>query len=82
MVNDLGGCSALERSLLLEEALTHPSLQALVIHAVFVPQPLMTSLDMHGFSLTLLPLDSLLEEALSSSCAPVAWPGVQPVTPL
>ncbi|WP_324690413.1 dihydroxyacetone kinase subunit DhaK [Cobetia sp. D5] len=82
LINDLGGCSALERSLLLEEALTHPSLQALGIHAVVGPQPLMTSLDMHGFSLTLLPLDSLLEEALSASCAPVAWPGVQPVTPL
>lgn len=79
MINDLGGCSALERSLLLAEALAHPSLQALGIHAVVGPQPLMTSLDMHGFSLTLLPLDNALEEALTARCGPVAWPGLQRV---
>jgi len=82
MINDLGGCSALERAVLLDEALAHPSLKALGIHAVVGPQPLMTSLDMHGFSLTLLPLDGLLEEALDARCAPRAWPGVQRVVPL
>lgn len=82
MINDLGGCSALERGVLLAEALAHPSLQALGIHAVVGPQPLMTSLDMQGFSLTLLPLDESLESALIAKCGPVAWPGVQRVKPL
>lgn len=82
MINDLGGCSALERGVLLSEALAHPSLQALGIHAVVGPQPLMTSLDMQGFSLTLLPLDESLESALVAECGPVAWPGVQRVKPL
>ncbi|WP_233266292.1 dihydroxyacetone kinase subunit DhaK [Cobetia sp. L2A1] len=82
MINDLGGCSPLERGVLLAEALAHPSLQALGIHAVVGPQPLMTSLDMQGFSLTLLPLDESLESALAAECVPVAWPGVQRVKPL
>jgi triose/dihydroxyacetone kinase / FAD-AMP lyase (cyclizing) len=46
------------------------------------PAPLMTSLDMNGFSLSLLPLDELRHAALTSPCAPLAWPAVRRLAPV
>ena len=43
------------------------------------PAPLMTSLDMQGFSVSLLPANAADEAALSAPVAPKAWPGCLPV---
>jgi dihydroxyacetone kinase len=39
----------------------------------------MTSLDMHGVSASLLPLDSVFEKALVAKVGPLAWPGTAQV---
>lgn len=70
LINDLGGVSPLEmavatRSML--AAMKRP------VEWVIGPAPLMTSLDMKGLSVSLLPLDAEIEAALTSSVAPVAW---------
>jgi dihydroxyacetone kinase len=51
------------------------------------PAPMMTSLDMRGFSVSLLPVTPAEEAALAAPVAPWAWPGVRavgavPVVPL
>jgi hypothetical protein len=42
------------------------------------PAPLMTSLDMHGFSVSLLPVDDAQVTSLAAPVAPHAWPGLSP----
>jgi dihydroxyacetone kinase len=46
------------------------------------PAPMMTSLDMRGFSVSLLPVTAEVERALMAPVAPVAWPGCLPVGPV
>jgi dihydroxyacetone kinase len=43
------------------------------------PAPLMTSLDMQGFSVSLLPASKADEAALQAPVAPWAWPGCMPI---
>jgi dihydroxyacetone kinase len=43
------------------------------------PAPMMTSLDMQGFSVSLLPVSKADEAALQAPVAPWAWPGCLPV---
>jgi dihydroxyacetone kinase len=40
---------------------------------------MMTSLDMHGFSVSILPVDSVEQAALDASVTPHAWPGLAPL---
>ncbi len=40
------------------------------------PAAMMTSLDMHGFSVSLLPVDAAQVAALAAPVAPHAWPGL------
>lgn len=42
------------------------------------PAPVMTALDMNGFSLTVLPDDPLFLDGLTAPAAPHAWPGIAP----
>jgi len=74
MLNNLGGCSTQELAVLTDELLTRIGVERIAL--LVRPAPLMTSLDMHGFSITLLPAEDDYVEALSSVVAAAAWPGV------
>jgi len=74
LLNNLGGATALEMAVLTEELAR--SVIAARIRWIVGPAPLMTSLDMQGFSLSLLPVDADDEAALSAPVAPHAWPGL------
>ncbi len=45
------------------------------------PAPIMTSLDMVGFSLSLLPAEEAFVDALRAPVEPSFWPGMAPVFP-
>lgn len=79
MLNNLGSCSTQEMSVLagaLIEAFGAERLPHLI-----GPAPLMTSLDMHGFSLTLIAADDALRVALQAPTDAPAWPGVRAIQP-
>ena len=42
------------------------------------PAPVMTALDMNGFSLTALPADPVFIDGLQAPASPHAWPGIAP----
>ena len=73
LLNNLGGAMPLEMAVLAEE-LTRSRLGA-QIRWLIGPAPLMTSLDMQGFSVSLLPVTKADETALAAPVAPWAWPG-------
>ncbi|MFN0115653.1 MAG: dihydroxyacetone kinase subunit DhaK [Paracoccaceae bacterium] len=77
LLNNLGGATPLEMSVLAEE-LARSRIGARIARMVG-PAPLMTSLDMQGFSVSLLPLGADEDAALSAPVAPHAWPGCLPV---
>ncbi|MBI2720307.1 MAG: dihydroxyacetone kinase subunit DhaK [Rhizobiales bacterium] len=77
LLNNLGSTTPLEMGVLAHEFLGAP--RARKIKLAIGPAPLMTSLDMHGFSASLLPLTRDFAAALASPVAPVAWPGATPV---
>ncbi len=73
LLNNLGGAMPLEMSILAEELLQSdigPNIKMMV-----GPAPMMTSLDMRGFSVSLLPLTPEFENCLKADVAPWAWPG-------
>ena len=72
LLNNLGSVTPLEMSVLTEELLT--SKIAKNIQWIVGPAALMTSLDMHGFSVSLLPLIDEDEDYLTQEISPVAWP--------
>lgn len=74
LVNNLGSTTPLEMGLLTNEVLSHP--KASKIKLVLGPTALVTSLDMHGFSLSLMPLTPEFETALKSPASPLVWPGI------
>jgi ATP-dependent dihydroxyacetone kinase len=78
LLNNLGGTTPLEMGVLTNEILSHS--QAKKIKLIIGPALLMTSLDMHGVSASLLPLTPQFEKALSSPVYPQAWPGTNRVT--
>ncbi len=73
LLNNLGSTTPLEMSVLAEE-LARSALGAR-IKWMIGPAPMMTSLDMHGFSLSLLPVDEDRAVALAAPVGPHAWPG-------
>lgn len=80
LLNNLGNTTPLEMSLLAQALGTStlgPRIQALV-----GPASLMTSLDLHGFSLSLLPLLPEYAAPLRDPRAPAAWPGLRPLVPV
>jgi dihydroxyacetone kinase len=77
LLNNLGGTTPLEMSILAEE-LARSSLGTSVKWMIG-PASMMTSLDMHGFSVSLLPVDHSQVTALAAPVAPHAWPGLSPL---
>ncbi len=76
LLNNLGSATPLELGVIAHEMLSSP--HGKKIKLVAGPAPLMTSLDMHGLSASLLPLTAEFETALKASVGPHAWPGVRP----
>lgn len=72
LLNNLGGATPLEMAVLAEELMLSeigPDIQFMV-----GPAPLMTSLDMRGFSVSLLPVTTAEEPLLKAPVDPQAWP--------
>lgn len=78
LLNNLGGATPLEMSVLAEE-LARSSIGEQITWMIG-PAPLMTSLDMQGFSVSLLPIGSADQASLLAPVAPRAWPGCLPVS--
>jgi dihydroxyacetone kinase len=77
LLNNLGSTTPLEMAVLAEE-LTRSRIGGQV-RWLIGPAPLMTSLDMQGFSVSLLPVSKADEALLQAPVAPWAWPGCMPV---
>ena len=75
IVNNLGSTTPLEMSVL-----THALTASGMIKHIIGPAPLMTSLDMHGFSVSIMDATPAELEALSAPVAMAAWPGVSAVS--
>lgn len=71
LINNLGGVSALEMALLTKE-LAHSALRDQLAYLIG-PAPLVSSLDMKGFSLSLLRLTDEFEQALCAEVQTVGW---------
>ncbi len=78
LLNNLGGATPLEMAVLAEELVR--SRIGENIKWMVGPAPLMTSLDMHGFSVSLLPVTKADEAPLMAGVGPWAWPGCLPVS--
>lgn len=80
LINNLGGASVLEMSVLAHDLLGS-AIGGRITHAIG-PAPLMTSLDMQGFSVSVFPVEAG-ELALLKTPVPIAaWPGVSQVRPI
>lgn len=71
LINNLGGVSALEMALLTKE-LAHSALKENIAYLIG-PAPLVSALDMKGFSLTLLKLNDFFEKALHEDVETLGW---------
>jgi triose/dihydroxyacetone kinase / FAD-AMP lyase (cyclizing) len=80
LLNNLGGASVLEMSVLLHE-LIQSSAGSKITHIVG-PAAMVTSLDMRGFSISLYPLNNVDLEALQAQTHLPSWPGVSTVAPI
>lgn len=77
LLNNLGSTTPLEMSVLANCLINQGKSKQL--DWIIGPAPLMTSMDMHGFSVTLMPLSEAWISALSTSVDLAAWPGIQSV---
>ncbi len=73
LLNNLGRVTPLEMAVLTEELMR--SRVGDQVRWLIGPAPMMTSLDMQGFSVSLLPVGSEEERTLGVPVAPRAWPG-------
>ncbi|MCR6498251.1 dihydroxyacetone kinase subunit DhaK [Shinella sp. CPCC 101442] len=80
LINNLGGASVVEMSVLAHDLLGS-SIGAKITHAVG-PAPLMTSLDMQGFSISVLSADAAELDLLKAPVPIAAWPGVSEIRPI
>ncbi len=80
LLNNLGGTTPLEMSVLAEE-LTQSRIGG-QIRWLIGPAAMMTSLDMHGFSVSLLPVSKAEEGLLQAPVAPWVWPGCLALGPV
>lgn len=71
LINNLGGVSELEMALLTKE-LAHSSLRDQIAYLIG-PATLVSSLDMKGFSLSLIVLNQVIEEALLADVETIGW---------
>ncbi len=74
LLNNLGSTTPLEMSVL-----AHELAKSGIAQHVIGPAPMMTSLDMHGFSVSLLPVDDGQMAALMAPVALPGWPGVHAI---
>lgn len=72
LLNNLGSTTPVEMAIL-----SHALAQAGIASHVIGPAPMMTSLDMHGFSVSLLPVNEVELAALQTAVPMSDWPGVQ-----
>ncbi|WP_280541421.1 dihydroxyacetone kinase subunit DhaK [Chromohalobacter sp. 11-W] len=79
LLNNLGSCSTQEMGVLAASLIDE--LGPARLTQLIGPAPLMTSLDMHGFSVTLMAADDAMRTALQAPTDAPAWPGVQDVRP-
>ncbi|WMS40897.1 dihydroxyacetone kinase subunit DhaK [Acuticoccus sp. MNP-M23] len=77
LLNNLGGATPLEMSVLAHE-LTRSAIGTR-LSAIIGPAPIMTSLDMRGFSISVFPATEAELALLVAPTPLVAWPGVSPV---
>lgn len=77
LVNNLGGASFLEMSIL-TDTLLRSDLGGHIRH-VIGPDAMMTALDMHGFSISLMELSNGDEDLLAQPVGAPAWPGCNKV---
>ena len=77
LLNNLGSTTPLEMSVL-----AHALAGAGLTQHVIGPAPMMTSLDMHGFSISVMAADDGELAALASPVAMAAWPGLQTLSPV
>ena len=77
LLNNLGGASVLEMAVLAHELL-HSRIGG-QISAIVGPAAMMTSLDMHGVSVSLYPLTVQDHQALAAPTPLAAWPGCHSV---
>ena len=75
LLNNLGGTTPLEMSILADEL--RQSQIGKQLKWIVGPAPMMTSLDMRGFSLSVLSITPDYEEYLLKTVGPGAWPGMQ-----
>lgn len=80
LINNLGGTSVLEMSVLAHE-LIRSDIGTHISHVVG-PASMMTSLDMRGFSISLYPASREELIALGQPVGPVSWPGLSMVHPV
>lgn len=78
LLNNLGGSSVLEMCILSHELLR--SELGSKLKFIVGPEALMTSLDMHGFSVSIYPATSEDVVALQSATSVRAWPGLKIVS--
>ena len=77
LLNNLGGVTNLEMAVLAHELLN--SKIANQLKYIIGPAAMMTSLDMRGFSVSLMPVKKSDVLALQVKSSPTAWPGLQEV---
>ena len=80
LLNNLGGTTVLEMSILAHE-LAQSSL-AKNLKFIVGPAAMMTSLDMHGFSISVYPANAEELALLQAPCASKAWPGCFEINPV
>lgn len=80
LINNLGGVSVLEMALLTKE-LAHSALKENIAYLIG-PAPLVSALDMKGFSLTLLKLNDFFEKAIHAEVETLGWQKPVPFAPL
>ncbi|MBT6139029.1 MAG: DAK2 domain-containing protein [Rhodospirillaceae bacterium] len=80
ILNNLGGTSALEMSVLSNELAV--SEIGGRIKLLVGPATMMSSLDMRGFSVSICPLGEVDEQLLAQPCPMTAWPGAKTLGPI
>ncbi len=71
LINNLGGTTPLEMEIVARSVLSGS--HGIDIHHCIGPAPLMTALDMHGFSVSLLPLNADWQAALAETTEAPGW---------
>ncbi|MEM9522488.1 MAG: dihydroxyacetone kinase subunit DhaK [Pseudomonadota bacterium] len=77
LINNLGATTALEMSVL-----THALADTGLAEFVVGPAPMMTALDMHGFSISVMAADKGELAALRMQVDAPAWPGLKALSPI